>query len=146
MLRAGKARSQPASFSMAEPRRGPGYVQATGTDVPVLLDVSFRFNQAEAMQFQLWFEFILRRGLDEFTLPIRTEFGLVEHVCRFLPDGLLDTSEDGETFGYRAQLMARALVIPQEYRDAADLIANLPNWTWWSNLLDQTVNRAMPRA
>ena len=142
---ASKSRSQPAVFRMAEPRRGYGYAQAVGTDTPVFWDVQFRFTTSEAAAFQLWFINKIGRGLDEFTLPIRTEFGLVTHTCRFLPDSLLDASEDGQTWVYTAaQIMARAQIIPTGYSDAADLIIGLPNWETWAGLLDETVTQELP--
>ncbi len=111
IIRSGKARSQPAAFSMSMPRRGYGYAQATGTDTPVFWDVTFKFTQAEAAAFRIWFIFDLERGLQEFTIPIKTEFGIVTHTCRFLPDGLLDCREDGEVWTYTARIMARAEVL-----------------------------------
>ena len=141
---ASKSRSQPAAFRMAEPRRGYGYAQAVGTDTPVFWDVQFRFTTAEAAAFQLWFTQKIARGLDEFTLPIRTEFGLITHTCRFLPDSLLNTSEDGLTWVYSAQIMARAQIIPTSYSDATDLILALPAWETWAGLLDETVTQELP--
>lgn len=146
ILRTGKSRTQPAAFSMSDPRRGAGFAQATGTDVPVFWDVSFRFTQEEAQAFWAWFRFIIRNGVDEFTMPIRTEFGVIEHVCRFLPDSLLPAKEDGPLFNYTATVMARKLLVPAGVEEAAGLIVALPNWFNWSGLLDQTVNEAMPDA
>ena len=136
VLKASKSRTQPAAFAMAQPRRGYAYVQATGTDTPVFWDVAFRFDQFDAIRFQLWFTQILQRGLLEFTLPIQTEFGLITHTCRFLPDGLGDCQQDGMTWNYSAKIMARAQVIPQGYIDAAELIAGLPHWNEWMEPLD----------
>jgi hypothetical protein len=82
--------------------------------------------------------------VDEFTMPIRTEFGTLTHTCRFLPDSLMDTSESGETFGYRATIMARAEVIPSDYMAASDLIVALPDWINWAGLLDRTATAEMP--
>lgn len=146
ILRAGKSRSQPAAFMLAQPRRGYGYAQKTGTDTPVFWDVTFRFTEEEALVFQLWFTGVLDRGSLEFTMPIRTEFGLVTHTCRFLPDSLLPATEDGPMFNYSATIMARAQVIPGGYREAADLIVALPDWRAWAELLDSTVSEAMPEA
>lgn len=115
IIRQGKSRSQPAAFSMSEPRRGYAYVQAIGTDTPVFWDVTFKFTQPEAALFQLWFTQTIQRGLLEFTLPIKTEFGLITHTCRFLPDGLLPVQEDGEVWVYSAKIMARAQIIPAAY-------------------------------
>lgn len=115
IIRSGKSRSQPAAFSMSEPRRGYAYVQAIGTDTPVFWDVTFKFTQPEAALFQLWFTQTIQRGLLEFTLPIKTEFGLITHTCRFLPDGLLPVQEDGEVWVYSAKIMARAQIIPSAY-------------------------------
>lgn len=146
ILRASKSRSQPAAFSLREPRRGYGYAQETGTDVPVFWDVEFRFSRSDAVRFQLWFVATVRRGVDEFTMPIRTEFGLIEHVCRFMPESLLPCREDGETFGYTSTIMARAQVIPPAYLEAAEVIAGLPDWEAWTGLLDEAMTSAMPEA
>lgn len=144
ILRANKSRSQPAAFGMAEPRRGTGYVQAIGTDTPVFWNVAFRFTPAEALVFQVWFNFLINRGIDPFTLPIRTEFGLLTHVCQFLPNSLLDTTEEGESVSYTATIMARAQVIPDGYEGAAALIVGLPSWPEWALLLDQAMTVEMP--
>lgn len=145
ILRAGKSRSQPASFRIAEPRRGYGYAQAIGTDTPVFWDVQFRFNPADAVRFRLWFVTVTARGLSQFTMPIRTEFGTVTHTCQFLDGNLLDTTEEGESFTYTAQIMARAEVIPAAYTDAADMIIGLPRWDVWAEFLDRAI-AAMPEA
>lgn len=139
ILRASKARQQPAAFRIAEPRRGYGYAQAVGTDTPVFWDVEFLFTQSEAIRFQLWFTQVIGRGVTEFILPIRTEFGLIPHTCRFLPDGLLDCTEDGTSFRYRAQIMARAQIIPDGYVDASDLIVAFPNLEELAESLDLAI-------
>lgn len=144
-LRASKSRMQPAAFRVSEPRRGFAYAQATGTDTPVMWDVQFRFTTPEAIQFQLWFVRVLQRGVREFTMPIGTEFGLLEHTCRFLPDGLLDHTEEGGLHTYSAKILARAQLIPQEFGDAGELIAGLPGWDEWAVLLDSSM-AAMPQA
>ncbi len=146
ILKAGKSRTQPPAFSMSEPRRGYAYAQSTGTDVPVFWDVSFLFSRDEAVSFQLWFRRTLNYGVNEFTMPIKTEFGTVEHTCRFLPDSLLPTSEVGPFFAYSATIMARKLVIPATYDEAADLIVGLPNWSHWTELLDEAMTAEMPGA
>lgn len=146
ILHAGKSRNQPASFRLAEPRRGYGYAQQIGTDVPVFWDVAFRFTESEAIAFQLWFTQIINRGADEFTLPLRTEFGMVTHTCRFLPDSLLPAQEDGPLFTYKASIMARGQVIQAAYVEAADLIVALPDWPTWAALLDLAVTSEMLEA
>jgi hypothetical protein len=143
-LKASKSRTQPASFRMTEPRRGYGYVQEIGTDTPVFWDVTWRFTRSQAVQFKLWFEVQIRRGVDEFTMFIDTEFGLVEHVCRFLPESLLPTQDTGSTWTYSATIMARSLAIPQEYIDAADLLVGLPDWQGFGGALDQAVTVEIP--
>lgn len=111
-LRAGKARSQPAAFRLNQPRRGFGYAEATGTDTPVFWNVTFRFTTAQARIFRQWFNTTLQRGVLEFDTPIKTEFGFQTYTCRFMPESLLDTSEDGDVWTYSATLMARALITP----------------------------------
>lgn len=144
LLRAQKSRSQVAPFTISEPRRGAGYVQRTGTDTPVFWTGQFRFSEDQAIAFQLWFTQTVDRGALPFTMRIRTEFGLLEHVCQFLPDGLGDATEDGGVYTYSAQIMARKQLIPQEYIDAGDLITGLPNWRRWASILDQVVTQDLP--
>ena len=144
MLRMSKQRSQPAAFALAEPRRGFGYAREIGTDQPVFWACQFRFTRAEAVVFRLWFVYTINAGVDEFTMPILTEFGLIDHTCRFLPDGLLNMSEDGEVVTYSATIMARAEVIPDDYAEAAYLIAGMPDWTSWAEYLDQAMTAEMP--
>lgn len=126
VLRASKSRTQPASFRMPMPRRGSGYAQRVGTLPPVLWSVTFRFTREEAQTFMLWFTLTLERGLLEFTLPIRTEFGTITHTCRFVPDRLMETRESGETFDYRATILAAAQVIPGTAPSTAGLTAAYP--------------------
>jgi len=144
VLQSSKSRTQPASFRLSEPRRGYAYAQAIGTDTPVFWDVEFRFTPAEAIRFQLWFTQVIGRGLLEFILPIRTEFGLIDHTCRFLPDGLGDCREDGQSFAYSAKLMARAQVIPQGAIDAAGVILAFDNWDVWAEALDIALSEVTP--
>lgn len=145
-LRAGKSRSQPAKFRLYQPRRGLGYATKIGTDVPVFWDVTWRFTAEQAQSFQVWFTAVINDGADEFLMDIRTEFGLQQHVCRFLPDSLLPATEEGELFIYRATISARAQVIPAGYIEAAELIAGLPGWSSWAGVLDSTVTSAMPHS
>lgn len=144
ILSASKSRAQPASFRLNEPRRGYGYAQAVGTDTPVFWDVEFRFSKSEAVRFQLWFITAISRGLLAFSMPIRTEFGLIDHTCQFLPEGLGDCREDGPTTTYTAKIMARAQVVPQGYLDAAELIIALPDWELWAKVLDVGMNETLP--
>ena len=143
-LKASKARTQPAAFRISEPRRGYGYAQEIGTDTPVFWDVTWVFTRAQAVQFKLWFEVQIRRGVDEFTMPIDTEFGMVTHTCRFMSDNLLPTRDTGSTWTYSATIMARALAIPQDYLDAAPIIVGLPDWEVFGGPLDQAMTVEFP--
>ncbi len=112
ILRADKARSQAAAFGMAAPRRGPAYVEPTGTDNPYFFSVSWLFSAAEAQTFREWFETTLQRGTLDFTMPVRVEDGLRELTLRFMPDGILDTREEGQLWRYSATLTTRSLSGP----------------------------------
>ena len=144
MLRASKSRSQPAMISMARPRRGLGYAQRVGSEVPVFWDMELSLTADEALTLRNWFLNDIGAGVDEFTMPIRTEFGMITHTCRFLPDGLLDATEDGQLWVYKARIMARSLLVPADYVAATALIVALPDWRAWAGLLDQTVTQEMP--
>lgn len=146
-LFAGKSRNQPAQFTESNPRRGPSYTQKIGSDMPVFWDVTFRFNEDDAQRFQLWVKLsqYLDNGINEFILPIKTEFGLVDHTCRFLSTSFLDTKQDSQTsFTYNATIMARKLVVPQSYLDNGDYIVTLPDWKTYASLLDVAVNQEWP--
>lgn len=112
VLRASKARSQASTFTASDPQRGYAHIQATGRDVPVVWDIALAFTQSEAQVFRDWFRDDIAQGTAEFTLPIRTEFGLVEHVVRFMPDGLLDLQQNGAVWSYTAQIAARSAIVP----------------------------------
>lgn len=127
IIQATKRRSNPPAFRALQPRRGLGYNQAVGTEPPMLWDVAFRFTQAEAATFRLWFERDLERGTLEFTLAIKTEFGLLDHTCLFLPDNLLQAGEIGEVWEYTATILARAQVIPEDAPDSSGLTTAWPD-------------------
>lgn len=146
LQRAQKSRSQVAPFSINQPRRGAGYVQRSGTDTPVFWNGQFRFSAGDAIAFQIWFTQTIARGALPFTMPIRTEFGLLDHVCQFLPDGLANAAEEGGVYTYDVQIMARKQLIPQEYIDGGNLITGLPNWQRWASLLDLVVTKELPEA
>jgi hypothetical protein len=145
-IKATKTRTQGAVFRVSDPRLGYAYAQVAGMDVPVAWDVSWVFTASEALAFMTWFNDDLQRGLLEFSLPLRTEFGDVEHICRLSPDSLLPASQDGQAWTYSARIMARKLLRPAVYDDAADLIIGLPDWPNWSGKLDQAITQEMPQA
>lgn len=141
-----KSRSQNAKFGMVNPKRGPGYKQLTGSDVPVFWTAQFKFTKSEAKRFWLWFSHkdYLNGGVNDFILPIGTEFGLVDHVCSFLPDSLMDTSQDGAVFTYSATITARKLIIPQESLDMASyIVEDFMNPNDWA-LIDLAMNEVWP--
>lgn len=148
VLQASKSRSQVPTFTQTDPRRGKAYFQEVGTDTPVFWDVTFLFNKSDRVRFWLWFNDprYLNRGVKSFILPIKTEFGVIDHECHFLADSLMNVSENGEMFTYTAKITARELITPQDYTDAADLIIGLDDWEQYANLLDQTINIEWPTA
>ena len=112
-LRASKSRSQPAAFNYDRPRRGTGYARPIGSNVPVFWTLTWRLTEAEAVTFLRWFTHDLDRGRLEFALPVRTEFGLSDYTCLFLPDDLMTAREEGALWTYTATVMARELVVPE---------------------------------
>lgn len=148
IISASKSRSQVPTFTQTDPRRGMAYFQQIGTDTPVFWDINFKFSRSDRVRFWLWYDQpqFLNRGIKNFILPIKTEFGLVEHECSFLTDSLMNASEEGEIFTYTAKIMARSLITPPDFSVAADMIVGLEDWEMWANLLDQTINEAWPLA
>lgn len=143
-----KTRSQAATFAQLDPRRGPAYTQKTGDDTPTQWDLTFRFTEQQAQIFWLWFSqaAYLDGGANEFTLPLRTEFGIVTHTCRFVPDSLMPASNDARVWTYTGKITARKLVIPQSYLDAAELMIELPNWNDFTEPLDYLINLYVPQS
>lgn len=104
-----KTREQPAAFQMAQPRRGFGYVEPTGTDTPMFWGLTWRFTTAQAQTFIQWFRVDLERGTLPFDgMPILTEAGLEEFELQFLPDSLLPARHiGGGVWEYSATVTAR---------------------------------------
>jgi hypothetical protein len=124
-LRASKSRSQPAAFNYDRPRRGTGYARPIGSNVPVFWTLTWRLTEAEAVTFLRWFTHDLDRGRLEFALPVRTEFGLSDYTCLFLPDDLMTAREEGALWTYTATVMARELVVPEPARLPAEMISHV---------------------
>lgn len=144
---ASKSRSQPAQFTISSPRRGMAYVQQIGTDIPVFWDVTFRFTTDEAKLFHLWFVTVINKGVDEFTMPIRTEFGMIEHTCRFLPDSLMPANDSGDVWSYTATITSKKLNIPAPLEEAGPIIIELlPDWEDGGSIIDEAMTLAMPGA
>lgn len=111
----GHTREQPAAFTLAQPRRGWGYVEPTGTDVPVFWLVDWTLTEAQAKTFRQWFVATTERGTLPFTIGIRTEFGIVEHEVQFTPNELLSARHlGGGVWKYSATIMARDVI---EFRE-----------------------------
>lgn len=106
ITRSSKSRVHPAAFRMASPRRGMPYAQAIGTVPPPQWDVQFRFTSEESARFMLWFTQVLNGGEFDFLIPLRDEFGVSIHQVQFLPEGLLNCREEGDSFIYDARLVA----------------------------------------
>lgn len=146
VLQASKQRTREASFAVPQPMAGYSEAEVTGRDRPVQWDVEWAMQPQQAQLFMVWFVEVLDRGRAAFRMPIRTEFGLLWHACRFLPDGLLSASQDGEVWRYSASITARAELIPADMLAAAPLIIALPDWPAWADLLDITITATMPEA
>lgn len=109
-----KTREQPAAFQVAQPRRGFGYVEPTGTDTPVFWPLTWRLTGAQAQTFRQWFVYVTERGTLPFTMQLRTEFGLEDLEVQFLPDGLLPARQvAADVWEYRATVMARSVTVPE---------------------------------
>lgn len=119
-----KSRSQAATFMIYEAKSGAGYVKNTSVDVPVYWSVTFKFSEIEARRFFAWFWSTLNRGRNTFNMPIRTEFGLVSHVCQFIPDSLLDHGQEAKIHTYTAQIRSETLKFPEGVEENLDFVAS----------------------
>lgn len=146
ILVSSKQRSQAAKFGMTDPKRGPGYVQEIGTDMPVFWTATFKHPKKDAQRFKLWFDLpeYLNGGIEEAIIPIGTEFGVIDHVCKFLPNSLLNTSQDGGVFTYTATITSRKLLVPQEAIDMGSyIVENMMDVNDWA-LIDYAFNDERP--
>lgn len=141
---AGKSRTQAATFTLQQPRNGPAYVKNMSVDQPVFWSVNFAFVGADAQRFYAWFysPAYLNRGRKTFTMPLRTEFGMVAHECQFMPDSLLDHGQDEDVHRYSATIRARRVELPVGVEDNLDLIAS----EYWpdAGLIDVICNVEWP--
>jgi len=119
-----KSRNQAATFSMSEPKSGPGYTKNTSVDVPVFWDVTFKFKASDAQRFQAWFVSTLNRGRNPFNMLLSTEFGNVSHVCQFMPDSLLPQSREANVHTYTAQIRSEAIKYPPYIEENIDFVAS----------------------
>ena len=56
----------------------------------------------------------INQGLDQFTMPILSEYGLVDQVCQILP-GSLNPSNNGLVFSYNISMVIREWKLPDLY-------------------------------
>lgn len=75
-----KSRNQAATFSMYEPKSGPGYTKNTSIDVPVFWDVTFKFKASDAQRFQAWFVSTLNRGRNPFNMLLSAPSSATCHM------------------------------------------------------------------
>ena len=137
-----KSRSQAATFSMTEPKSGPGYTKNTSVDVPVFWDTTFKFPAKDAQRFHAWFMGALNRGRNKFNMLLSTEFGNVSHVCQFIPDSLLPQSREANIHTYTAQIRSEAIKYPAGVEENFDLIAS-EFWPVMSEF-DSALNEVLP--
>ena len=139
-----KSRNQAATFSMSEPKSGPGYTKNTSIDVPVFWDATFKFTAVDAQRFHAWFMGALNRGRNKFTMLLSTEFGNVPHVCQFMPDSLLPQSREANIHTYTAQIRSEAIKYPDGVEENFDLIAS-EFWPVMSEF-DYALNEVWPES
>lgn len=121
-LRQSKRRRQEAAFKVSDWRMGYAHAEASGTDNPTIWDVEMRYTADQAALFMVWFRDVLDMGVLPFTVPIATEFGVVSHTVKFLPGSLLDCTEAGATFTYRAQIATSRFYVPSQYLETDILL------------------------
>ena len=139
---AGKSRVQQSDYLLSNPRSGPPYRKNLSTDVPVFWDVTFIFYGDDTAIFWSFYTNTIKRGREWFLLNIKTEFGLVEYECMFMPDTIRLQSEAGSVFTYSAQIMSREIIIPSEFPDD---IADEPEIFRQRSILDPAVNWFWPK-
>ena len=147
VAQANKRRERDASFVVPQPDAGASQAEVTGTDRPVAWSVQWVCTAEQAKLMQAWFVVTLDRGRLGFRMPIRTEFGLLWHSCRFLPDGLLSASQDGEAWRYSATIQARSESVPADQLLYAPLIIGLGDeWVDWASMLDTVITATLPES
>jgi hypothetical protein len=83
------SREESPRFDTSQPASGPYYVRIMQDDSPVFFNVSFLFDQDDALAFRAFVRqdnFALLNGA-EFNINIPLESGTVAQVASFTPDG-----------------------------------------------------------
>lgn len=94
-----------AAFSVTESRSGKLYFKRKAQNAPAYRRVTFKFQGDDAMRFRSWFDNTLKGGFLPFFMPLKTEWGLIELECRFIPNSLLNPSNISNVWTYTAELM-----------------------------------------
>lgn len=118
LLRDSKQVTRVSGYETSDPLYGPAYTRITTTDTPTLITGTVIFNRAESRTFQNFLRKI-RNGIDQFIMPIDSEYGPIDQVCQALP-GSFNPSQQGEVFSYNVSLVIREWALPPmlEYEDS----------------------------
>lgn len=137
-------------FRVNEVLAGTPYIELITTDTPTTFQVTFKFNENQAIAFRAWLEINqvnIESGWVNF--PVMLEDGLGEQEV-LVVEPFARTGQDGLVFRYSGVLMARSLsYVDMDYPEAilamfeCNPCVDICNA---GNLLDQAVNVSWPEA
>lgn len=88
------SRQQTASFTTTESTSGKLYFEKIAQDQSAYMNVTLKFTQNKAMIFQSQFRNTIKNGLLPFKIDLCTAWGVVNYLCRFMPDSLLNATKE----------------------------------------------------
>ncbi len=144
LLQEGRSQSKVPGYETSDPLYGPAYVRKTTDDTPVMITGSLLFTNNEARAFQKFIRDI-NGGLDQFEMPIKSEYGVVNQVCQAMP-GSFNPQYIGGLWRYNISLVIADWQIPPlaEYEDDFAAIGwNIPESF---AIFDVALNQILPGA
>ena len=138
-LREGYDLNHVEPFQRTEMVSGRARNRRTFTSVPTKVDVSWLFNDPEAVRFEEWFKETANDGVEWFNLRLRTPLGMEDYVCRFMQ---MYTGphlvENHWKITARLEIYKRPMIVPGW--------GLLPDYIIGSSIFDLAMNREWPKS
>lgn len=143
MLSIGKVRTTGAQFLHTAAGEAQLNIANLGATPSTVWQFRLRLSASDMQVFRLWFEDTLRDGKDWFTIDIDTEFGLVNHTCRFAPNSMSMQSEGG-VYTFSATIYTPRLETPDVWVAVSDFVVGQSRWVEYFSYPDIAINKEWP--
>lgn len=144
ILLSGQSISRASNFEMADPLYGPAYTRKTTDDTPVFIKGSLIFNASDARRFNNFLRDI-NYGFTPFTMPIMSEYGVVEQTCQAMPNSFNPQPVGGGNWRYNIDIVIADFQLPP----LADYADSFTEIDWYVpdsfGIFDTAINAFMPK-